>query len=136
MGAISIDLKNSIDQLEKLELSLEQLGEEWELPLKTIMNLNVVLEEVFSNIVFYGYEDENEHLIKINIEKTGDDLYVQITDDAKAFDPLNASEPDLDLKVEDRQIGGLGIHFVKTLMDEVSYERKDGKNVLSLVKKL
>ncbi len=136
MNKSIIKLKNSIDELTKLSIAIENLAEEWKLPITTAMNLNLVLEEIFTNIVNYGFEDTQLHFITIefNFEET---LKIIISDDGIAFNPLiDARKPDLNADVETRKIGGLGIHIVKKIMDKVDYKRIQNKNILKLYKEV
>lgn len=129
-----ISINNQLTQLEVLANALEILSEEWELPMNISLNLNLVLEELITNTIFYGYEDQNEHFIQIEISYENQVIMMQIEDDGKEFNPLLMAEPDIELSVQDREIGGLGIHFVRKLMDDVSYSRTNNKNILTLTK--
>jgi anti-sigma regulatory factor (Ser/Thr protein kinase) len=129
-----ISINNQLTQLEVLANALEILSEEWELPMNISLNLNLVLEELITNTIFYGYEDQNEHFIQIEISFENQVITMQIEDDGKEFNPLLMAEPDIELSVQDREIGGLGIHFVRKLMDEVTYNRTNNKNILTLTK--
>jgi anti-sigma regulatory factor (Ser/Thr protein kinase) len=131
-----ISIKNQLTQLEVLVNELEILSEEWELPMSISLNLNLVLEELITNTIFYGYEDQNEHFIQIEISIENQVITMRITDDGKEFNPLLMAEPDIELSVEERKIGGLGIHFVRKLMDEVTYSRCAEKNILTLKKSI
>ncbi|MBO7522085.1 MAG: ATP-binding protein [Opitutales bacterium] len=98
--------------------------------------LNLVLEEIFANVCLHGYEKKGG-VVEIEIAKAPKKITLKISDFAKAFNPLKqAPKPDLDANIEDREIGGLGVHFIKTFMDEASYERIGGKNILTLSKNI
>ena len=98
------------------------------------MNLNISLDELITNIVSYGYRDSEEHEIHLTLTDRTGSLVTVLEDDGTAFDPFtSAPEPDLDASVEERRIGGLGVYFVKTLMDEAIYERIDNRNRITLV---
>ena len=128
-----ISLKNHVEELNKLNAFIEDLLSEWRLPGPLGMNLNLALEEVFSNIVFYAFDDQEEHAISFTFENDSENLRVTIIDDGKPFDPLQSPPPDdLDKIPEERHIGGLGIYFVRSVMDDLNYQRKDGKNILQL----
>ena len=130
-------LSNEISELEKVNFELEKLGEAWSLEPKIVFELNLVIEELITNIIFYAYEDKEEHEISVLFSKGDQSILITIYDDGKPFNPLDTQEPDdLDKPLEDRTIGGLGIHFVKTLMDQVEYTRDQEQNVLSLEKKI
>ncbi|MCF8361495.1 MAG: ATP-binding protein [Prolixibacteraceae bacterium] len=130
------NIKNNIQQLPLLAEELEKMGEEWELDMPLVTNLNLVLEEAISNIVFYAYDDEREHEINIAAEKNDNKVVITITDDGKPFDPTKKETPDVSLSAEDRQIGGLGIFLIGKIMDTVQYKRENEKNILTLIKLL
>lgn len=131
-----ISIKNQIAQLENLASELEQITEEWNLSMNDSLNLNLVLEELVTNTIFYGYEDKNEHMIDIMLSYDDKIVQIQLEDDGREFNPLLYKEPDLDLSLEDRKIGGLGIHFVRKIMDQISYRRLDNRNILILKKNI
>ena len=134
MADKNITIINQVTQLEYLAHALEQISGEWNIPMKIALNLNLVLEELVTNIIFYGYEDKDEHEININLSYKNNTIKVQIEDDGRQFDPLQVPEPDIEKTVEDRKIGGLGIHFVRTIMDDVNYLRLGNKNRLTMTK--
>jgi len=132
----TIILTNQITQLDVLAGALESVAENWEIPPALTLNLNLVLEELVTNTIFYGYTDTNEHTIRIHLTLETTDLTIVVTDDAIAFNPLQAAEPDINQALEERAIGGLGIHLVRKIMDDVCYERVDEKNILTLKKSI
>lgn len=132
----SLTLANKIDELTRISTFLEETAEQWELPLVLSMSLNLVLEEAFTNVVQYAYTDEEKHDIELLMEKSGNMLIITIIDDGQPYDPTKKTDPDINLDVENRPIGGLGIFLIKKTMDEVTYERKNGKNHLIMTKEL
>ena len=94
----------------------------------------LVTEEVFVNIVSYGYEDEAEHLVEIDLTLADGHFTMEFRDDAAAFDPLAAPDPDPD--AVSSGAGGLGIHLVRSLSDQVSYERREGMNILTVERRV
>lgn len=129
-------VENQLDELTKVQVFLEELGEEWEINIPLVFSLNLVLEEALTNVISYGFNDGNKHIIEISFEKTGDELLITIIDDGHAYDPTLKTDPDLTLSVEERPIGGLGIFLIKKIMDKVEYQRINNKNNLILTKKL
>ncbi|MEI8006544.1 MAG: SpoIIE family protein phosphatase [Bacteroidota bacterium] len=131
-----ISLPNKLGELNRLVAELEQTAEEWEIPPKVSMELNLILEELFTNIVFYAFDDGRDHDILVRfIHPAPGIIRVCIEDDGKAFNLLEKDTSDtVNHPVEERQIGGLGIHFVKKLVNEISYERKNGKNIVLLTR--
>jgi anti-sigma regulatory factor (Ser/Thr protein kinase) len=131
-----VSLTNRSAALEKLQEFVEKTGLELRLQKDLVLKINLALEEVVSNIINYAYDDEDEHKINIRVERDNSKLMIIIEDDGKAFNILKYPEPDIEIPAEKRNIGGLGIHFVRTLMDSVEYEYRDNKNILLLVKDL
>ena len=91
---------------------------------------------MFTNIISYGFKDDEEHVIKVTLTPDKDELFLCIEDDGMPFNPIDFETPDVSCSVEECKIGGLGIHIMKKLMDDVCYERCGEKNVLNLKKKL
>ena len=132
-----LSILNDIAELRELQHIIEELSLSWEIPQKVSMNLNLVLEEIISNIIFYAYEDDLKHRILIDFSLEQNAIKVVITDDGKPFNIMESIEfEDIDKEAEERKIGGLGIHFVHSLMDQVDYRREHDKNVITLVKNL
>lgn len=98
--------------------------------------LEIALDEILTNQVTYGYRDGSRREILVWMRVEPDLLTVEVRDDGEPFNPLDVSKPDLTAELEDRHIGGLGMHFVVSLLDKVTYRRKDGWNVLVLEKRL
>jgi len=97
-----------------------------------IFDVQMAVDEACTNIIEYGYANE-VGMIDIACQRKGDGIIVVIKDRGKPFDPTSVQPPDLNASLEERKAGGLGIYFIKTLMDEVRYEFKEGKNVLTMV---
>jgi len=127
---------NQIEELARVEVFLEELAEDWELPSSLVLSLNLVLEEALTNTILYGFNDDSSHTIDISFTKTGNELSISIADDGLAFDPTLQSDPDVTLSIEDRPVGGLGIYMIKKVMDQVQYQRIEDKNYLNLTKKI
>lgn len=98
--------------------------------------LELVLDELLTNQINYGFRDGMAHEILVDLRVESDRLSVEIRDDGVPFDPLSVGRPDLDAGLDERQLGGLGMHFVRTLVDDVSYRRTSGWNVVALGKRL
>jgi anti-sigma regulatory factor (Ser/Thr protein kinase) len=96
---------------------------------------NLCLDELFTNIVSYGYPGGGEHTIELDLRADAVEAVAILRDDARAFDPLTqAPHPDLNAPIESRKIGGLGVYFVKVLMTRVSYRREGRHNVLEMAR--
>ena len=108
---------------------------EIEVDKKLVYKIHLALEEVLTNVCRYAYAPNvGKVTIKADIYSTPKGIMLRVIDEGKPFDPLKASEPDLDAPVEERQIGGLGIFITKNIMDEISYKREDNKNILIMKK--
>lgn len=132
----TLKLSNKISELETIRLTLDELVEKWSLPSALGMTLNLVLEEAFTNVVNYAFDDSHEHFIEVVFEKQDKTLSICLIDDGKYFDPTQNETPDLSLSAEERSIGGLGIYLMKSMMDKVDYKRKTAKNLLCMQKKI
>jgi len=131
------ELKSKLSELNTLCRHLEDCGSVMELPQKCLFEINLGLDELFTNIISYGFEDEAEHQIKFSLAKDEQTLVVQVEDDGKPFNPLEAASPAVPDDPDDLDsinIGGLGIHLVKKIMDEIDYQRVKGRNRLILKK--
>jgi len=129
-------LKSNLSELDKLCEQLEKFGQSLGLSKKSIFEINLALDELFTNIISYGFGDDDEHLIEVTITPQNETLCLCIEDDGVPFNPVDAKEPDLECTVEDCKIGGLGIHLIRNLMDEICYKRCGDKNVLTLKKNI
>lgn len=106
------------------------------LPTDVRRSLNVALDELLANAVSHGRTGRDPCSVTVQVELDQERVTVIVADDGTPFDPFAQDAPDTTLSVEDRPIGGLGIHLVGQLMDQVSYERREGQNVVVLVKQL
>jgi serine/threonine-protein kinase RsbW len=128
------ELKSQLSELKTLCRHLEDCGHMMELPQKCLLEINLGLDELFTNIISYGFEDESEHRIKFTLAKAEETLVVQVEDDGMPFNPLDAAEPGASRDLDSLNIGGLGIQLVKKMMDDIDYQRDEGKNKLILKK--
>jgi serine/threonine-protein kinase RsbW len=99
-------------------------------------HINLALEELLTNTISYGFDEGAGHAIEVRIRIEGDEVVIELADNARPFDPTKAAAPDLDASIEDRLVGGLGVYLVKTVMDEVQYRRDGGRNRVTLKKRL
>jgi len=132
--SVSLELRNSLSELDTLCRNLQQFGQSLGLSNKALFQICLAVEEIVSNIISYGYTDDAVHWIKIAISHNQGTLIIRLEDDGIPFDPLLAEEPDCECPVEERKVGNLGIHLCKKVMDEMIYERCGNKNVLTLKK--
>ncbi len=97
---------------------------------------SLAIEELVTNCIKYGYEDAGEHIIEIKLQISGNELALELTDDGRPFNPLDASAPNTHLPGQDRSIGGLGIYLVRQMSDRMEYVRAEGKNRTTVRKSL
>ena len=132
----SIIFANDLSEISRLNDFIAEIAEESSLGPDEVFNLNLVLEEAVVNIINYAYPKEDKESIYLSAKADKDSIVLVLTDTGKAFDPTSVPDVDVTLSAEDREIGGLGIFLIRQIMNEVRYERIDGKNVLTLEKKL
>ena len=124
-------------QFVEIAAFIKQFCEAESVASEDVSRLLVSVEEIFTNTVSYGFKDDSEHWVTIELKKHRDALEVEIVDDGIPFDPLTeAPEPDLSAPLEDRQIGGLGVHMVKYYMEDLSYSRDGVHNRIKMTLKL
>jgi anti-sigma regulatory factor (Ser/Thr protein kinase) len=130
----SISLVNDVGELPRLVQFLSDYCAQHSLLDQFSMELNLVAEETFVNIVMHGYTDQLRHEIRFDLSFDGGSFAVTVEDDGIPFDPLAAPEFDPTTPLEQRGTGGLGIHLMRNLMDELQYERSGGLNRLTMRK--
>ena len=136
MDRKQIILQNDIQQVPRLALFVDEVCETVGLDMATTMKLNLAIEEAVVNVMNYAYPQGTVGDIKIEAKGDNNLLEFIIIDCGSPFDPTAQQEADITLSAEERPIGGLGIHLVRQIMDDVTYDRKDNKNILTLRKKL
>ena len=129
-------IENRIEELSALAEKIDDLAEEWELSQALVMNINLVIEEAISNIIFYAFTDNDKHEIKISVSLNDNMLIIKITDDGIPFNPLAQKQPDINLPAEERPVGGLGIFLISQIMDDMHYARRKNQNILTLNKSI
>ena len=130
MSTVETSILNKIRDLSRMPELVAQLAEQQGLSEDTVFGMNVALDEMLSNIIKYGYTDDAIHEIHIRLSVAGPLLVAEIEDDGQPFDPCAAGPVDVDAPLEERKVGGLGIHIVRTLCTEVGYARVNGRNRL------
>ena len=129
-------LHNDIQQIPQLADFILTIAEEMHLSQSLSMSLNLALEEAVTNVIMYAYPKGSDGLVIIEAILREKSLDFIVTDSGQPFDPTAAPEVDTALDLDERPIGGLGIHLVRKIMDKVHYERKDGQNILSMTKNI
>jgi anti-sigma regulatory factor (Ser/Thr protein kinase) len=132
----SLTLPNDIDTVPQLNEFIEIVCEEAGFDMSTTMSLTLAIEEAVVNVMSYAYPEGTEGTVDIEVKANGQCAYFIISDSGTPFDPTTKEDVDTSLSAEERPIGGLGIFLVKQIMDNIQYERKDGKNILTLCKSI
>jgi sigma-B regulation protein RsbU (phosphoserine phosphatase) len=132
----SITLTNDIQQVPQLADFVDMVCEEVGMDMAIAIQMNLAMEEAVVNVMDYAYPAGTVGDVTIEAESDDDQLQFTIIDSGTPFDPTAKEEVDTTLSAEERPIGGLGIHLVRQLMDSINYERIDGKNILTLRKKI
>ena len=136
MHTMQLVLRNEVGEIDAMVVCLEKIALQWNIPAKARMEIHLVLEELFSNVVLYAFMDEKEHFIVFDFTLLNPNLLqIRMEDDGKPFNLLEQDISDsFDLPVEERKIGGLGIHFIRELTNSISYQRSGDKNIVILTK--
>jgi serine/threonine-protein kinase RsbW len=135
---LTLTLRNDLAELERVADAVDAFGKSHNLPATALFDLHLALDEVLTNVVSYGYDDDGEHEIVVRLGmpvRHGSQLIeVEVEDDGRPFNPLDAPPPDVHASVEQRRIGGLGIYLVRRVMDDLEYRRQQDRNVLVMRK--
>lgn len=127
-----LNIPPSLDRLDEATEFFESFLTEAGASMKVIMQVNVAVDEVLSNIIRYSGATS----VTLTCFQDGEKAVLSFSDDGLSYDPTAQTDPDITLSAEEREIGGLGIFIVKKTMDSVTYERRNGLNILTLVKQL
>lgn len=129
-------MPNKIEAMSSVMEAVSSKLEEHGASQSAIFACTLALEELVTNIIKYGYDDADEHQIDVQLSINGGGFELTIVDDGHEFDPFQAPEPDINAPLEERGIGGLGIHFVRNLLDRYQYVRQDNRNIVTVGKAL
>ena len=129
----TISLTGEPESVGRSILEFDAFAQQQELSAPVIRKIKVALDDLLNNIVSYGYPDAPTRGIEILLEITNQRLSVTVIDDGIPFNPLDQKSPRTDECLKDRQIGGLGVHLIRSLADDTSYRRENEKNVLTIV---
>ncbi|MDR2417150.1 MAG: ATP-binding protein [Holosporales bacterium] len=128
---MELTLENSIAEISRLCDAIELFCDQEQLSPRVRHDMLLVLDELVTNVITHGFSTGVGECVRVCLEKTEKGIYVAIIDDAPAFNPLAVKEPDVNASIEDRPIGGLGIHLMKQFSQHLAYQRKEEHNVLT-----
>ena len=133
-STLALTLKNDLSAITRSAEVIEDHGRARGWPTQWTANVNLSIDELISNLISYGYRNDEEHEILVTLTENDEALVVALEDDGVAFDPFtDAPEPDLESGVMERELTGLGVHFVRSFVDDAAYERRDGRNRSTLI---
>jgi anti-sigma regulatory factor (Ser/Thr protein kinase) len=133
---VEIVLQNSSEEMPRLLEAVQAFALANHLPLGVCQAADLALEEHITNVLNYAYEDSAVHEIVVRLSCPAGALQIEVEDDGRAFNPLEVPSPDTSIPLEDRPLGGLGIHLIRRFMDRLEYRRQGGRNVLRMTKRL
>ena len=136
VAELSLQIINNRPEIRNLRNHFDSFAKDNEFPAKVIHDVQLALDEVVTNIVEYGYDDDDTHIIDVKFRFENRSLQINIIDDANPYNILDKEKPDISQSLDDKPIGELGILLVKHLMTNIGYEYKDGMNHLSLTRLL
>ena len=132
MRVLELKMQNSESEIGRVSDEFLDFAREVGLTAAAAARVELALDELLTNLVAYAFSDDRVHEIDIRAACADGQLTVTISDDGTPFDPLGAPPADVESSLDEREVGGLGIHLVRHTMDEVSYERSDGRNLVTL----
>ncbi len=128
---------NRMEEIQTIAVALEEFCEQQDPSPEALFQMQLSLEEIFTNVVSYAHDDDQEHEVEIVFSREDEAITIEILDDGHPFNPLEeAPELDVESSLEDRRIGGAGIILAKRLMTELRYQRNSARNHLTMVKKI
>ena len=133
---LSIPLTSERSEVPRLADAVEAFGKARHFVEDDIHSVQLLLDEIVINVIKHGYQDERGRPIDVTLSLAGKLLTIRVEDEARPFDPTTAPAPNLDLPIEERPIGGLGVHIAKSLTDSMEYEYVGGRNTLTMTKTL
>ncbi len=131
---LEISLVNDLKEVARVAEQIDEFCTAQDITSEVAYAVNLALDEILTNTISYGYDDDEPHRIEITVGLEAEDLAIVIVDDSAAFDLSNAPTPDIGASLEERPLGGLGLFLVHQMMDNVEYRREEGRNVVTLKK--
>jgi serine/threonine-protein kinase RsbW len=128
MKRFEFSIRNSFPEFEKLNPAVDRFLEQNRMPERLVYTVRLVLEELASNVIRHGSDAPGSCTIHLAVDIEPERLVIRVSDDGRQFDPTRHLPPDIDRPLKDRQPGGVGIHLVRSVADEMRYERREGWN--------
>lgn len=131
---VSLTINADINEIPRVSDMLEEAMGEHGFPDEDILDTQLAVEEVVTNVIMHGYGEAGGEIV-VSCQPGSDAIVIRVEDKAGPFDPLSLPEPDINADIEDRKIGGLGIFLTRQVMDDIAYRYENKKNILTLTKK-
>lgn len=135
-GLVRVTIKNQLPEIATVTGAMEDFARSRDLPEAIRWRFHLALEELLRNVISHAYPDKAEHAIEVTLDCDDTHMTAAITDDGIPFNPLNIAAPELSEALEERVVGGLGIHLARNVVDTLTYEWRDSRNVVTLVSEL
>jgi sigma-B regulation protein RsbU (phosphoserine phosphatase) len=129
-------IKNELANIDLVNDRFKSFAKGKEIPERVISTICMVFDDLLTNVISYAFRDNEQHDIGIQLSLKKNSIVIVIVDDGLPFNPFQVDVPETQLSIEERDFGGLGIHLVREMMDDVSYQRKDNQNIVTLTKNL
>jgi len=134
--SLAVELDNELAEIERFEGEFQAFAVRHGLPARAVSQIWLAFDELLTNTISYGFPQGGRHKISVRLGIEGDRFTAELVDGGVAFDPLAAAEPDIDAPLAEREVGGLGIHFVRATMDSLDYRRERDQNRLVMSKRI
>lgn len=132
-----LTINATVENIPEVTAFVDEQLEAFDCPMKAQMQIDIAIDELFSNIAYYAYNpDVGPATVRVEVVEDPMAVVITFIDKGVPYDPLAREDPDTTLSAEERDLGGLGIYMVKKSMDEVTYEYKDGQNILKIKKNI
>ena len=131
---LSVTARNDLAELARVSRLLEEFAARHAVPPPVVFDVSLALDEMLTNVISYGYDDDGTHDIAVRVTLHANELVLEVEDDGRPFNPLEVPPPALHQPLRERPIGGLGIYLARQVMDDVAYRREGGKNLLVMRK--
>jgi phosphoserine phosphatase RsbU/P len=131
-STVSVQLRNDLSEIQRLNQIVTEFAVQHDLAAELTFRVNLVLEEIVANVISYGYDDRLEHEISVRLSWQDPRIELEIKDDGRPFNPLEAPQPETESPLVEKPVGGLGIHLVRRMVDHLEYRREGDKNCLVL----
>jgi len=131
-NALALTTGNDFEELAGLCHKVHHFLEGKQIPAAPVYKIDLALEEMLTNVIKYSYDDENRHEIEVSLQLDNERILLEMRDDGHEFDPLATPDANLSDEISQRQVGGMGIHLTRSMVDAISYSRKDNHNIVTI----